>query len=207
MKAFIIQYIDAIIPFAGGLYGAYLSWWRLRTSSRTSVRILRILSPLLVIFGLLQFALLSHPSYNWQRVYTNDHRASAEFPRSTTTEELPNSAGTVTIRCSVPNRDIDLRLSQNEIPTGSENLTAEQRLEGLKSYFSQQGVTIISCDPDDHGSIAGYRMMLEKNDNKTRILMRIAITNKAIYRAMVTSAPGFHDDPTISRFINSFTVQ
>jgi len=207
MRAFIIQYIDAIIPAAIGLYCIFYSWWHLRTSSKTPVRILRILSPFLVVFGLLQFALLSYPAYVWKPVYTSDHRASAEFPWATVTEEVPNSAHTVTIRCSIPHRDIDLRLSQNEIPPGSESLTAEQRLEGFKSFLSQQGFAVISCDPDVHGNIAGYRIVLEKNEDKTRTLIRFAITNKAIYRAMVTSAPGFHDDPTISHFINSFTVQ
>jgi len=207
MRAFIIQYIDAIIPTALGLIFIFQSWWHLRKSSKTSVRVLRVVSPILVIFGLIQFAITSHPLYVWKPVYTNDHRASAEFPRSTETEKLPNSARTVTIRCSVPNRDIDLRLSQNEIPAGSEALTAAQRLEGLKSYFIQQGFAVISCDPDAHGSIAGYRMMLEKNNDKTRVLMRIAITDKAIYRVIVTAASGFYDDPTINRFINSFTVQ
>ena len=140
MKAFIIQYIDAIIPLAGGLFAAHLSWWRLRTSAKTSVRVLRILSPLLIISGLLQFAFLSHPTYHWQRVYTHDRRASAEFPRSTITEKLPDSAGTVTIRCAI--RDIDLRLSQNEIPEVGEARTAEQRLEGIKSYLGANCKTL-----------------------------------------------------------------
>jgi len=63
------------------------------------------------------------------------------------------------------------------------------------------------CVPDRHGEVPGYRMVIEKDDGKNRLLIRVAITSKAIYRAVATSSSGFHDDPVITRFVNSFSLQ
>jgi hypothetical protein len=63
------------------------------------------------------------------------------------------------------------------------------------------------CVLDGPGAIPSYRMVLEKDGGKVRCVTRVAISPKAIYRAIATSTPGFHDDPVISRFIASFAVQ
>ena len=185
---------------------------RLRASPKKLARALPILSPLVVVFGLLQFALDSHPSYAWQRASTNDGRASAEFPCTTTSETATDSAQGVSIKrltvsCNVPHRDINLRLSYNEIPPEGAGLTVEQRLDGLRSFFQQQGFTIISCVPEPYGDVPGYRIVLEQGQGKVRLLTRIVIAPKAIYRALATSTSGFHADPVISRFIDSFSIQ
>jgi hypothetical protein len=86
-------------------------------------------------------------------------------------------------------------------------LTIEQRLDGLRSYFAQQGFTIVSCVTDGHGDVPGYRIVIEKERGKIRCLTRVAIAPKAIYRAVATSTSGFHDDTVIARFIDSFTLQ
>ena len=215
MRAFFIQHIDAIITTTLGLWITVYAWRqrdRLRASPQKLVRALPVVAPLVVVFGLVRFMLDSQPGYVWQRAFTNDQRASAEFPCPTTSEAATDSAQgasirRLTINCNVPRRDINLRLSYNEIPPAGVGLTVEQRLDGLRSYFEQQGFTILSCVPESHGDVPGYRMRIEKDHGKNRLLIRVAITSKAIYRAVATSSSGFHDDPVITRFINSFRLQ
>jgi hypothetical protein len=215
MRAFLIQHADALITTVLGLWITVYSWRareRLRASPKKLARALPILAPLVVVFGLLQFVLDSQPAYDWQRAYTSDQRASAEFPCATTSEAATDSAQGVSVRrltvnCNVPQRDINLRLSYNEIPPEGAGLTIEQRLDGLRSYFEQQGFTIVSCVSDGHGDIPGYRIVIEKDRGKIRCLTRVAIARKAIYRAVATSTSGFHDDAVIARFIDSFTLQ
>jgi hypothetical protein len=113
----------------------------------------------------------------------------------------------LTVNCNIPQRDINLRLSYNEIPPEGAGLSIEQRLDGLTSFFRQQGFSIISTVPDAHGDIPGYRFVVEKDRGKTRCLMRVAIAPRAIYRPVATSTSGFHDDPVIARFVDSFSLQ
>ena len=215
MRAFFIQHIDALITTGLGLWITVYSWRqreRLRASPKKLVRALPVLAPLVVAFGLLQFVLGSQPAQVWQRVYTSDQRASAEFPCATTSETATDSAQGVsikrlTVNCNVPQRDINLRLSYNEIPPEGASLTIEQRIDGLTNYFQQQGFTIVSSVPDAQGDIPGYRIVIEKDHGQTRSLMRVAIAPKAIYRVVATSTSGFHDDPVIGRFVDSFTVR
>lgn len=215
MRAFLIQHIDALITTALGLWITVYSWRqrkRLQASPKKLARALPVLAPLVVVFGLLQFAIDSQPTYVWQRSFTSDQRASAEFPCTTTTETATDSAQGVsikrlTVNCNVPQRDINLRLSYNEIPPEGASLTVEQRLDGLRSYFNKQGFTIISCVPDGHKEIPDYRLVMEGDHGKVRCVTRIAITPKAIYRAVATSTSGFHDDPVIPRFVDSFKLQ
>jgi hypothetical protein len=215
MRAFLIQHVDAIITTTLGLWITVYAWRqreRLRASPKKLARALPILAPLVVVFGLLRFVLESQPGYAWQRAFTSDQRASAEFPCATTTDSATDSAQGVSIRrltlnCNVPQRDINLRLSYNEIPPEGAGLTIEQRLDGLRSYFEQQGFTIVSCVPDTHGDVPGYRIVIEKDRGKIRCLTRVAIAPKAIYRAVATSTSGFHEDAVITRFMDSFTLQ
>ncbi len=214
MRAFLLQHIDACITLAVGLWLTFYSWRhreRLRASPRKLTRALPILTAVVVISGLLQFAFDSKPAYPWHRAFTSDQRASAEFPCATTTETAADSAQGVsvqrlTVNCNVPRTDINLRLSFNEIPPEGEGFTIEQRLAGLKSFFEQRGFATTSCVPDGPGAIPSYRMVLEQERGKVRCVTRVAIGPKAIYRAIATSSSGFHDDPVITRFIDSFSL-
>jgi hypothetical protein len=215
MRSFLILHVDAIITTTLGLWITVYAWRqreRLRASPKKLARALPVLAPLVVVFGLLRFVLDSQPRYLWQRAFTSDQRASAEFPCATTTDSATDSAQGVSVRrltvnCNVPQRDINLRLSYNEIPPEGAGLTIEQRLDGLRSYFEQQGFTIVSCVPDRHGDVPGYRIVIEKDGGKIRCLTRVAIAPKAIYRAVATSTSGFHEDAVITRFVDSFTLQ
>lgn len=215
MNAFLIQHIDALITTIAGICFTIYSWRnrdRLRTSPKKIVRILPILAPLVLAFGLISFALDSHTKYSWQRVFTADKRASAEFPCATATVTATDSVGSisvkrVTVNCDIPRKGINLRLSRNEIPPESEALTPAQRFEELKTYFQQQGYSLISSAPESNIDFPCYRLTVERDKGQTRCVMRMAILSKAIYRVIATSTAGFHDDPVIERFVDSFNIE
>jgi hypothetical protein len=215
MRGFLIQHIDALISIGFGIGLTLYSWVRrdrLQSSSKKIVRALPVLAPLVLVFGVLRLAFDSQPAFEWRRITTSDQRASAEFPCATSTSKATDSAQGVsiqrlTIDCNIPRRDINLRLTYNEIPPEGAGLSVEQRLDGLKNFFQQQGLAIISNVPDPHGDIPGFRILVEKDQGKSRSLMRVALATNAIYRVIATSTAGFHDDPAITRFIDSFTMK
>jgi hypothetical protein len=223
MRAFLIQHVDALITTAAGLLITVYSWRarkRLRASPNKLVRVLPVLAPLVFLFGLLQFALDANPAYTWRRVATSDGHASAEFPCATVTESAVDSGAGVslrrwTVRCNVPGKDIDLRLSFNELPPGSFNelppegagLSLEERVAGMRGFGERQGFAVVSVDPELYGDVAGYRILLEQGGGKTRCLFRMAVAHGTLYRVVATSAGGLHDDPAIARFVESFRLE
>ena len=209
MRAFFLRHIDALISIGIGR-GLSVYAWLHRVPLFSSPK--KLMHALPVLVSLLLVACDSKPQNSWHRVFTSDRQASAEFPSATTVKTVTDSALGISIRretvnCDVPRRDINLHLSYNEIPPEGANLTDEQRMGGLKQFFQQQGFTVTSCIPDVHGGVSGYRILLESDRGKVHCQVRVVITKKAIYRAMATSTTGFHDDPVIPHFLNSFKTE
>lgn len=214
MRVFFIQHIDAIITTTLGLCATAYAWrqhQRLQTNPNWLVRNLPILAPLIVVFGLLRFIPVSQPEIIWQRVFTSDQKASAEFPKSTTTETTTDSGlgfniERQTINCDIPRRGINLRLSYNEIPQQAAELDNTQFINDICRYFELQGCTIVSNMPNKQMDIPGYRLIMEKDHGKTMCMMQITLTPHALYRAVATSTSGFHGDPIINQFLDSFRL-
>ena len=93
------------------------------------------------------------------------------------------------------------------ITTGDQRASAEFPCAAStsKATDSAQGVSIKRLTIDCN--IPGFRILVEKDQGKSRSLMRVALAPSAIYRVIATSTDGFHDDPVITRFIDSFTIQ
>ncbi|MCY2931936.1 MAG: hypothetical protein NTV86_21060 [Planctomycetota bacterium] len=154
----------------------------------------------------------SSTAYSWKRLATSNGKASAEFPADPVTETATEvsegiSVKRTTLRCSVPHKDISLHLSWSDIPPEGSTLTAAQRLEGMKASLEEQGFVISSCLAEDRGAIRYYRIVGDKDGGNLRFRTRIAFTSKAIYRTVAASSSGFHDDPAIAHFIDSFSVE
>ena len=137
MRTFLIHHIDAVIDTALGLWITIYCWLhreRLRSSPKKLARALPILAPLILLFGVLSFTFNFQSADGWQRVSTEDQRASADFPCAATASSANDSVGGVAVKraivqCNVPQRDINLRLSYNEIPAEGLSQTTEQRLK------------------------------------------------------------------------------
>jgi hypothetical protein len=212
--------IDALVSLAGGIYVCLIGFGIVSPSKNKEKAeiwrkkwggFMRVAGPLIALWGVYQLVAAFAPA-TWQRVSTKDGHASAEFPSPTTSEAAVESPGgiavkRVTVRCNVPGKEIDLRLSYSEIPTESANLTVDQRLDAFKAFLRQQGLSLISCAPDRSKPLPSYRIVSETRDGRYRSQMQIVISPTAVYRAIATSSTGLVSDPAIGRFMRSFVVQ
>ena len=214
MPAFLMHHFDSLMMMVSGFgIAAYAIIRPARFQGARSwfVRNVHVMGLIVVVGGFLLFLSESFSVYSWTRLATSDGKASAEFPASATTETATDtfegiSAKRVTVKCDVPNRDISLRLSWTDTPSKGPALTVEERIEGVKSSFRERGFVISSCLAEKLGSVSCYRMIADKDGGKFQLRMRIAITSKSVYHVMAGSSSGFHDDPVIGRFIDSFAI-
>ncbi len=212
--------IDALVSLAGGIYVCLIGFGVVCPSkNREKAEIwrkkwggfLRVAGPLIALWGAYQLTVAFAPS-PWRRVSTKDGHASAEFPSATTSEAAVESPGgiavtRVTVRCKVPGKEIDLRLSYSEIPPGSANLTIDQRLDAFKAFLQQQGLSLVSCLPERGQPYPGYRIVCDTRDGKYRTQMLGVISPTAVYRVIATSSTRLASDPTIGRFMGSFVIR
>lgn len=113
------------------------------------------------------------------------------------------------ITCNVPNKDINLRLSCNQMSPAYLDATDSKRLEAMKAGIQKQGFVITIFTNEVVGQIPIYRIVANKNDGESHMNMmtRVAFQHDAIYRVIATSSHGFQADPSISRFIDSFGIK
>lgn len=218
MHAYLIQHIDALITTAIGIFITAYSLRdhkRLATNHSRMAQALRVLGPLIILTGFAELLVGSRAAYSWQRQFTGDRRASVEFPCPTATDTVNHSEQgvpirRVTIACDVPNRDIDLRLTYDEIPAEAAKSVTQseaQRIDAIRSYFLQHGFAIVSDIADRHGDIPGYRILVEQRNGKMSCLLRLAMTPSALYRVAATFPSDSPDDPVVKRFVESFKMQ
>jgi hypothetical protein len=216
--SFLIQHVDSLIMTTVGVcWSVYAARHkdRVQTGRSWFVRKSYGIGLALVLCGVLLFlseTFRSASSYTWSSVSTNDGRASADFPAPVTTQAATDTGEGVSVRrvstiCDVPRKDISLRLSWSEIPAGAPALNVEQRIEAIKGFFQQQGFVLSSCHAENQGDVPCYRLVMDKDGGKVRLIARIAITAGGIYRAVAVSTSGSHDDAVTGRFIDSFTIR
>ncbi len=212
--------IDALIPLACGTYVSLIGYgvvspsrdrqkgeaWRKKWGGFA-----RVAGPLIVLWGAYGLAAGFAP-YLWQRISTDDGHASAEFPVATTKEAAVDTLGgfkvkRVTVRCNVPGKEINLRLSYSEIPAESPNLPVDQRIEAYKAYLRQQGMSVIACAPDPGRPFPSYRIVSEFHNGQYRTQSRVVIFPTAVYRVIATSSTSLASDPIIDRFLKSFAIR
>jgi hypothetical protein len=217
MRSFLIHYGDFIVETALGLWltvYAMRNRERLRASAYPPAnwRYLPALGPFLIVLAVLRLFLNAEPSPQWHREFTNDQRASAEFPYSTTAGPSVKSAGgnsilVFEVECVVPNRNIQLRLSLTEEQLGSRKATMAERIENLKKLGEAQGVVFTSISNEEFGLIHGIRVTTENRQQKIRAQARYAFAAAGVYSAMGISSFAESDDPMISRVLDSFTMK
>lgn len=205
---FLVQHVDSVIQI---LVGLLLTWWAFRGSSRLGARarkVLKLCGPALIVIGGL---LLLRPSGDpkWERQFTADKVASAEFPGVATSERTTDTLGDVAVeRASltykVPGKDISLFLSSSALPENARALTGAQRIEGTVAYFVSQGAKVVQNDVDSTGSV--YRVTLRQEHEKVTTRMAIAYDGASVYRAVASSADDQADDALTERFVASFRL-
>jgi hypothetical protein len=214
IKQFIISNIDAVITTA---FGAFITLSTIRkrkellNSSNKLARSLPTLAPIVLIFGLIQFFLPHNTpaqATSWRIIHTDDRVAKVEFPTNPERSEATDRAGEIEVHriSHIANLEagmLNFRLSFNEYPPSSGALSDNERITGIKDYFSDGGFKIIECAQLQDGL---WSLIVAQPDNKSRISMRIGFRPNGIYRALATSMNGHHNDPRIEHFLKTFAV-
>lgn len=211
---FLVSNIDAVITT---VLGAYFTIYALRkrgslsSSANGLTRLLPVLAPMVLFFGLIQFFLPSSASDTapaWRIVETDDGVARVEFPTTPERAEATDRAGEIEVHrvshvADLADGKLNLRLSFNEYPPGSENFSDADRIAGIREFFVQEGFEIVENAKLEDGI---WTLLVAQPTKKARMSMRLGIMPNGIYRAIATSMAGHHDDARIKRFLNSFAA-
>lgn len=140
---------------------------------------------------------------------TDDGMASAEFPvKPVRREAIDRGQGVevkrVTHEAEFAQGALSLRLSFSGYPPGGEGLPDEVRMGELKRGFLNGGYQVIEESATPGGI---HKLVVENSGEGTRLSMRFKFTPRGVYRVLVTSQGGRHDDKRIGPFLESFAVK
>jgi hypothetical protein len=205
---FLVQHIDSVIQI---LAGVFCTWTAFRGSSKLGIRTrkaLQIGGPALIVIGGLLLLKPAAPP-NWERQFTSDKVASAEFPGTAIAKEATDTLGGVTVKrtsfaYNVPGKDIALFLSYSVLPENVRGLTDAQRIEGTLEYFTSQGSKLIHSEKDPTGSV--YRLTLRQEDKKATTQVALAYVGDNVYRAVASWTDGQENKLLTDRFVDSFRL-
>jgi len=216
MQQYLLAHIDAVITT---VFGAFFSFISIRNRSELNQstnklrRALPILAPLVLIWGLMQFAIPSkrsepHPTPKLQVVTTEDGVSSVAFPISPTKRESTDRAQgievhRITYEAETEGGKLNFRLSYSDFPPGSPPLSAKERCDALRDFLAQGGTEILEDSTDQYGI---RKLVASQSKDGTRMAMRIGVMPNGVYRAFVTTMDGCHEDSRIAPFLESFTM-
>jgi hypothetical protein len=212
IRFFIIQNIDAIISTIGGII---CTWFGYQAANKgdNSVRtkLLKILGPCVIGFGILQFIIGAISSVEWRRIATPDGVASVEYPGLPKANDQTQTLNGQTVRAigwiyAVPGKDISLRISYSDAAVTESSIPADQRFIFLKQFLSKQGFVVLKEEKIKFGNAAGYSLQMEHTESKAIVWMRVSYVGNCIYRAVGSCGASFREDPVISKFVDSFKI-
>lgn len=233
MKQYLLTHIDAVITTTFGVFITILSIQKrteLALSTNKMRRALPVLGPCVLAFGLIQLFIPSTKAEpKWQAVptkvipsnrvelraepklqvvSTDDGISSVVFPLPPIRNESTDRAQglevhRITYEVDTEDGRLNFRLSYSDFPAGSPPMTAEARFDAIRNFFAQGGAEILEDATDQDGI---RKLAVSQKKNGSRIAMRIGVMPNGLYRAMVTSLEGCHEDPRITPFLNSFSM-
>lgn len=203
-----VRHIDSIIQI---VLGVFLSWMAFRPANkldRRTTRILAVCGPLLIVIGGL-FLLKPDAPPRWQRQFTADKVASAEFPGPPRATESTDSAAGVSVKrisftYDVPGRDIALFLSYSALPDNARGMNDSQRIEATVAYLTAQGSKVMQSEKEPNRAV--YRLTLRQEDKKATVRMALAYVGDNVYRVVASWTDGQEDNALVDHFLNSFLV-
>jgi hypothetical protein len=211
---FIAKHIDALVMLLAGIY---CTFWGYRTRTppiSRAIHVLRICGPGLSVAGalllLLNPAASDFPARVWTTYSTEDGVATAKFPGSPTLDTSPrivNGAAItqITYKYNVPGRDISLILSRSSVL--DTNVSDNQIIDEMLAYSSREGFFVVSRQSIQFGEIQGHEFKLYNNEKSATVLVRVAINNANIYRAIASFVSAGEADDEIKRFVESFEIR
>jgi len=205
---FFVEHIDSIIQLS---LGVIITWMAFRPSNKQGARttkIFRVCGPGLIVIGGL-FLLKPNAAPDWQRQFTADKIASAEFPGLATPRESTETVAGISVKRTsftydVPGKDIALFLSYSAIPDHAKGLSDAQRIEGTLAFLAQQGSTVVKNEKDPTSSV--YRLTIRQDAKKATVQMALAYVGDYVYRVVASWTDGQEDKRLTDRFVSSFRV-
>ena len=217
MHEFLVQHADILIMIVGGLFACFYGYRPSPADQDTESRqrrnrILRVCGPLLIFVGIVLAVLNQSAPLTWQRYYTSDNCASAEFPGKPKAQEKSislegNNLLQVSLAYKVPAKDIALNLTYSPIPPDDLNAAEADRIAGIKAYFEQQGLTIVREYPVQLGAVSGFALDVQDKEGRQRTWTRIAYVSESIYRVVAVSVGPNQQDEIVDRFLKSFRIE
>ncbi len=213
IKYFIIQHIDAIITTIGGVICTIVGYKGFRKIDASKhIKLLKILGPCVIGFGLLNFFLTLAAPVEWRRVSTSDGIASVEFPgtpkHNKQTHKLQGQAiRTIGWVYDIPGKDISLRISHSDVLVEEAEILDTERFNFIKQYFIEQGFHLLSESTGTYGTTPGYSLHMEMGNGESVLWMRLAFVDARIYRIICSTGKSFRDDPVVVKFMESFQVK
>ncbi|MGV3660097.1 MAG: hypothetical protein ACO1TE_07925 [Prosthecobacter sp.] len=98
-------------------------------------------------------------------------------------------------------------LSFSPFPSNEPDAPDTVRIAATKAYFTQQGFSIVHESPLQLGAASGFALDLQRDGGKIRLWTRIAYVAGKVYRVVISSAGSHHDDPIITRCLESFRIE
>lgn len=147
----------------------------------------------------------------WRRISTVDGLVSVAFPDEELREEtMGDGAGGMpqmfTLSYNATNKGINLRLSVNKMPPESLAWRGDQHVTQITKSLTENHFDVMMVG-DFPGVTNAYQIVAEKEGGALRFVIRVAIRNGTIYRAIATSPKEFNEDPLVVTFMNSFQCQ
>jgi hypothetical protein len=218
MRSFVVQNIDSLVQVILGLFVCFHAYGKasargVASASRPNIRILlRIGGPFLIAIGLVQIFFHTLAVPDWKRYSTSDGIASVEFPAVPDTQQNMDSANGVSVPrtslvCDMRSKGINVILSFSPILDGKQRISDDERIAAMKEYLAHQGMTLTREAKIPLGAVSGFALECQGDGGKSRVWMRVALTNGGVYRVVVASSRGNHDDATIARCLNSFRIE
>ena len=203
------QHIDSIIQISIGVAFTWMGFGGRSRLPARAVKVFRICGPALIAIGAV-LLWKPQPAAHWQRLFTSDKIASAEFPGAATPKESTDTVGAVTVKRTtltydVPGKDIALFLSYSAIPKEARGLSDAQRIENTLAYLATQGSQVVKNETIPGPPIV-HRITMRSDANKTSMQMALSYVGESVYRVVASWADGNEDRALIDRFVTSFKV-
>jgi len=203
--------VDSLIPIAAGTVATIIGFRKPKTGYQ---RALRLLGPLVVLFGvfLLAQGLMRGETWDWRAYTSPDGRVSAELPGvpEVSAIDQPTPVGSLTLhRFSVSkvNGKLSFAMSYRVYSDAMRAAGGMPSLDqSVEMIASANGNTLVSRNRISFSGHDGYEVVIDTNQGFI-VRARIGVSQNTLYTAMVTKPKDWSDAKAEARFLDSFRIR
>lgn len=193
-------YLDSLIQISIGIVLTYLGFFSSKLKNDKLGKIFRVCGPLLMIIAC--FLMLSKFSTSWERVYTDDGIASAEFYGKP--ERIEKSNRRVDYTFTDNDEHISLILTSSSVTDPF--LSKENLVDSVVDAMSENDFVFSSKNDVICGAAEGYFIKFYHQSNPVAVLTHTTIHNNVIYSVIVSCIRNEEAREEVQKFHSSFQV-